>query len=258
MSSIGLVIAIAVPILVLLSIAVFVSKQQQKKVGQRSQARAVKEFIGELAEALEFLVKVDNQKEIQELVLARINQLNERYVASLPKKEREGVSAVDLEALHEHVSKGGKKKRVLKSDREIRYAKKQYSKILKSFGPMIKNKTASEATILEFRRYLRISILEMEVDSFTAQGDVAAQRGDVTTASGYFKAARKILIDFNMQYPEKNQRVKALAKKSAALFNGGEEVEEGRLAKELSKESESDKDEHGFPVDPNQDTKKKF
>ena len=256
MSSIGLVISIAVPILVLLAIAVFVSKQQQKKIGQRSQARVVKEFIAELAEALEFLVKADNQKEIQELVFARIKQLNERYVKSLPKKEQSGASAVDLDGLQQKMAAGGKKKRILKSDREIRYAKKQFSKVLKSFGPMVKNKTASEATVLEFRRYLRISILEMEVDSFSAQGDVAAQRGDVTTASGYYKAARKILIDFSMQYPEKNQRIKALANKTAALFNGGKS-EEGSLAKELSKE-EPDKDEHGFPVDPNQDTKQKF
>jgi hypothetical protein len=256
MSSIGLVISIAVPILVLLAIAVFVSKQQQKKIGQRIQARVVKEFIAELAEALEFLVKVDNQKEIQELIFARINQLNERYVKSLPKKEQSGASAADLDGLQQKMAAGGKKKRILKSDREIRYAKKQFSKVLKSFGPMVKNKTASEATALEFRRYLRISILEMEVDSFSAQGDVAAQRGDVTTASGYYKAARKILIDFSMQYPEKNQRIKALANKTTALFNGGQS-EEGSLAKELSKE-EPDKDEHGFPVDPNQDTKQKF
>jgi hypothetical protein len=258
MSSIGLVISIAVPILILLVIAVFVSKRQQKAMGQRSKSRAVKEFVGELAEALEFLAKVDNQKEIQELVLSRIKQLNERYVASLPKQEQGGASAVDLDNLQAAVEAGGKKKRILKSDREIRYAKKQFAKILKSFGPMIKNKTASEATILEFRRYLRISILEMEVDSFTAQGDVAAQRGDVTTASGYFKAARKILIDFSMQYPEKNLRIKALANKSAALFNGGKEEGEGSLAKELSKEADSDKDEHGFPNDPNQDIKQKF
>lgn len=257
MSSIGLVFFIAVPILALLLIAVIVSKRQQKSLKQRGQARVVKDFVGELAEALEFLVKVDNQTEIQNLVLERIRQLNERYVSSLPKKDREGSNAADLEDLAQKVAAGGKKKRVLKSDREIRYAKKQFSRILKSLGPMVKNKTASEATILEFRRYLRISILEMEVDSFTAQGDVAAQRGDVTTASGYFKAARKILIDFNMQYPEKNQRIKELAKKSAALFNGGQE-EEGSLAKELSKEAESDKDEHGFPSDPNQDTKQKF
>lgn len=257
MSSIGLVISIALPVLLLLLIAVIVSRRQQKSVAQRGQARAVKDFIGELSEALEFLIKVDNQGEIQNLVLERIKQLNERYINALPKKEREGASAVDIEGLEQKVKAGGKKKRVLKSDREIRYAKKQFSKILKSFGPMVKNKTASEATIMEFRRYLRISILEMEVDSFTAQGDVAAQRGDVTTASGYYKTARKILIDFSMQYPEKNQKIKELAKKSASLFNGGKE-EEGSLAKELSKESEPDKDEHGFPSDPNQDTKQNF
>lgn len=258
MSSIGLVLAIAVPILVLLVIAVIVSKRQQQSIVKRGKARVFKEFIGELAEALEFLVKVDNQKEIQNIVFERIKQLNDRYVASLPRKDRDGESAVDLIGLQQKVSSGGKKKRVLNSDREIRYAKKQFAKILKSFGPMIKNKTASEATILEFRRYLRISILDMEVDSFTAQGDVAAQRGDVTTASGYYKTARKILIDFNMQYPEKNLRIKELAKKSAALFNGGKSDEGGSLAKELSKEAEADKDEHGFPSDPNQDTKQHF
>lgn len=257
MSSIGLVIAIAVPILVLLLVAVVVSKRQQKNISQRGQARAVKDFVSDLAEALEFLVKVDNQTEIQNLVLERIKQLNTRYISSLPKKEREGAAVIDLEELQQKVSAGGKKKRILKSNREISYAKKQFSKILKSFGPMVKNKTASEATILEFRRYLRISILEMEVDAFTAQGDVAAQKGDATTASSYYKAARKILIDFNMQYPEKNQRIKDLAKKTASLFNGGKD-EEGSLAKELSKESEPDKDEHGFPSDPNQDTKQKF
>jgi hypothetical protein len=257
MSSIGLVIAIAVPILVLLMIAVVVSRRQQKNRVQQGQSRAIKDFINELSEALEFLVKVDNQIEIQKLVLQRIKQLNERYVLSLPKKEQSGVSAVDIVELEQQISTGGHKKRLLKSDREIRYAKRQFAMVLKSFGPLLKNKTVSEATILEFRRYLRISILEMEVDSFTAQGDVAAQRGDVTTASGYYKASRKLLIDFNMQYPEKNQRIRDLAKKTASLFNGGAEEEVG-LAKELTKESLPEKDEHGFPVDPSLDTKQKF
>ncbi len=257
MSSIGLVIALAVPILLLLLVMVFVSKRQQKAAMQRGQARKVKDFALELSEALEFLLKVDNHKEIQGLILERVRQLNDTYLSALPKKEREGASIIDLEDLENKVKAGGKKKKVLKSDREIRYAKKQFSKILKSFGPLIKNKTASESTILEFKRYLRISILEMEVDSFTAQGDVAAQRGDVTTASGYYKAARRLLIDFKLQYTEKNNQVRELAKKSAALFNGGEE-EGGSLAKELSKESEPDVDENGFSKNPNVDNKQKF
>jgi hypothetical protein len=257
MSSIGLVIAIAVPILLLLSIMVFVSKRQQKATMQRGQARKVKEFAVDLSEALEFLVKVDNHKEIQGLILERIRQLNATYLSALPKKEREGASIIDLDDLGNKVKAGGKKKKVLKSDREIRYAKKQFSKILKSFGPLVKNKTASESTVLEFKRYLRISILEMEVNSFSAQGDVAAQKGDVTTASGYYKAARRLLIDFKLQYAEKNNRVRELAKKTSALFNGGEE-EGGSLAKELSKENEADVDENGFPTDPNMDNKQKF
>lgn len=256
MSAFGLVISITIPILVLLGVAVFISKQQQKKLGQKARARAIKDFVIELAEAYEFLVKVDNQKEIQALVLSRIQQLNERYVLSLPKNLQSGASAVDIAALKEKMVKGGNKKTMLTSDREIRYAKKQFSKILKSFGPMIKSKLVSEATIMEFRRYLRISVLEMEVDSFTSQGDLAAERGDVTSASGYYKAARKNLISFKMKYPDKNERIKSLASKTAALFNGGEE-EQGSLAKGLSEEK-PEKDEHGFPTDPSEDTKQAF
>jgi hypothetical protein len=256
MLSIGFVISITVLILILLGIAVFFSRQQQKRVRQKSQIRAVKEFIAELVEALEFLLKVDDHKEIQELVFVHIKQLNSRYMGLLPKNERAGASVVKLDALQKQLLVGGKNRRVLKGDGEIRFAKKQFSKVLKSFAPMIKNKTATKATILGFRRYLRISILEMEVDSFSAQGDVAAQRGDVTTASSYYKTARKILMDFNMPYPQKNQRIKALAIKIASLFNGGR-INEGSLASELSKE-EPEKDEHGFPADPSQDTKQNF
>lgn len=257
MSSLGLIISIAVPVLLILILVVMLSRLQQKKQAQRGQARAVKIFIEDLADALEFLVKVDNKKEIQNIVLERIKQLNRRYIEILSTKAKTADSAIDIESLAQLVSAGGKKKTVLKSDQEIRYAKKQFSTILKSFGPMVRNRTASEATILEFKRYLRISILEMEVNSFTAQGDVAAQRGDVTTASGYYKAARRILIDFKMQYPEKNELIKSLSDKTAALFNGGV-LKEGSLAKELSKEKDDERDENGFTVDPNSNDKQNF
>jgi hypothetical protein len=256
MFSIGLVISIAVPILILSAFVVFVSKQQQKRLRQKAQARVIKDFIENLIEALEFLLKVDNQKEIQKLVLVRIKQLNLRYVRSLPKNEQGRGNAIDFAELQQKVTEGGGDKQILKSDQEIRYAKKQFSKILQSFGPMVKNKTVSAATILQFRRYLRISILEMEVDLFSTQGDLAAQRGDVATASGYYKIARKTLLDFNMQYAEKNLRIKQLADKAASLFNGVE-VEKRSLAKELMEE-EPDKDVHGFPLDPNYDRKKNF
>ena len=126
MSAFGLVISITIPILVLLGVAVFVSKQQQKKLGQKARARAIKDFVVELSEAFEFLVKVDNQKEIQALILSRIQQLNDRYMLSLPKNLRSGASAVDVEGLKQKMVKGGNNKTLLTSDREIRYAKKQF------------------------------------------------------------------------------------------------------------------------------------
>lgn len=258
MSSLGLVISIAVPVMVILGILIFVGRRQQSVAQKKGQARAVKESLLSLCEAFEFLLKVDDHKEIQETVLMRIKQLLETHEKALPRSEQGKAAPVDVEQLETLLKQSGKKRRVLKSDREIRYAKKQFSKVLKAFPPMLKNKALSEASMLEFRRYLRISLLEMEVDSFTAQGDVAAQRGDVTTASSYFKAARRLLIDFKMQYPEKNNRIRELSKKTAALFNGGLEEEGGSLAKELSKEDVLDKDEHGFPTDPNADEKQKF
>ena len=257
MSSLGLVISIAVPVMILLGVIVLVGRKQQSVAQKKGQARALKESLMSLCEAFEFMLKVDDHKEIQGSVLERIRQLSEAHRKALPKADANTPGPVDVEQLEGMLKKSGKKRRVLKSDREIRYAKKQFSKVLKAFPPMVKNKTLSEASMLEYRRYLRISLLEMEVDSFTAQGDVAAQRGDVTTASSYFKAARRLLIDFKMQYPEKNNRIRELAKKTSALFNGGIE-EEGSLAKELSKEDVPDKDEHGFPTDPNADEKQKF
>ena len=68
MSSLGLIISIAVPVLLILILVVMLSRLQQKKQAQRGQARAVKIFIEDLADALEFLVKVDNKKEIQNIV----------------------------------------------------------------------------------------------------------------------------------------------------------------------------------------------
>ena len=78
-------------------------------------------------------------------------------------------------------------------------------------------------------------MLEMELDSFVAQGDVAAQRSVVTKASSYYKAARKQLVDFNMQYPEKNNCIR-----------------------ELSHEHENaGKHKNGFPTDPGSDEEQK-
>ena len=220
MSSLSFVIVIAAPVMVILMLLVVSARKKQAELRRRGSARIKKDYISDLYEALEFIVKVDNNKDIQALVAERLSLLHQQYLLLLPKSMRASGAVIDVLAMNELVEHGGNKRRILKSDREIRYAKRQFSRVLKSFPSMIKSKDVSESSVLEYRRYLRISLLDMEVDSFTAQGEVAAQKGDVTTASSYYKAARKLLIEFNMQYPEKTQKIRDLSQKSSALFNG--------------------------------------
>ena len=69
---------------------------------------------------------------------------------------------------------------------------------------------------------------------------MAAERGDVVTASGYYKAARKLLIEFDLQYPEKNERIRDLSERTNALFNGGL-IKEDKMSKALSREDPEEK-----------------
>ena len=103
-------------------------------------------------------------------------------------------------------------------------------------------------------------MLEREVDTYTAQGDVAGQRGDVLTASNYYKAAKKLLIEFDLQYPEKTERIRELAQRTAALYNSKDNVNSNdALSRALSKEEAAEASgQFGIPADPSAQAKKKF
>lgn len=233
-------------------------RRQQSQHKQRGQARAIKQAAEDLLEALEFLMLVDNFKDVQLVVLERVGYFYQRYKEALPKKDAEQVGNIfDPEQYRQKIEGGSKSRKVLKSDREIRYAKSQFSRILKSLGPMVKQKMISETTMTEYRRYLRLTLLEREVDTYTAQGDVAAKRGDIVTAGNYFKAAKKLLIEFDIQYPEKNDRIRDLSKRTSLLYNGGDEPEDS-LSKALSAEEAKEKTEFGIPKDPGAGEKQKF
>lgn len=258
MSAIGLVIAIALPIALVLLGLVFAGRKQQAEFKQRSQARSIKTAAEDLLEALEFLMLVDNFKEVQLVVLDRVGYFYQRYQESLPKKDQQTVSHdFNKEQYQQRIETGSSVRKVLKSDREIRYAKQQFSRILKSLGPMVKQKLISETAMMEYRRYLRMTLLDREVDTYTAQGDVAAKRGDIVTASNYYKAAKKLLIEFDIQYPEKNDKIRDLSSRTSSLYNGGDEPQD-HLSKALSKEEAKNQNDFGIPSDPSAGEKQKF
>ena len=258
MSAIGLVVAIALPIALVLIGLVFAGRRQQSEFKQRSQARAIKTAAEDLLEALEFLMLVDNFKEIQLVVLDRVAYFYQRHQEALPKKDRqEGDEGFDKTPYQQKIEATKSVRKVLKSDREIRYAKQQFSRILKTLNPMVKQRIISETAMMEYRRYLRMTLLDCEVDTYTAQGDVAAKRGDVVTAGNYYKAAKKLLIEFDIQYPEKNDKIRGLANRTNSLYNGGEEPEDN-LSKALSQEETNAQNEFGIPSDPSAGEKQKF
>lgn len=259
MSAIGLVVAIALPIMLVLFGLVIAGRKQQAEYQKRAQARAIKIAAEDLLEALEFLIMVDNFKEVQLVVLERVAYFYQRYREALPKKDAATADTdFSSEQYQQKIEAGNSVRKVLKSDREIRYAKKQFSRVLKALGPMVKQKQISETAMMEYRRYLRMTLLEREVDTYTAQGDVAAKRSDVVTATNYYKAAKKLLIEFDLQYPEKNDRIRDLTQRAAALYNGETKVED-TLSQELSKESAKEEaNQFGIPTDPNAGDKKRF
>ncbi|MFC3679651.1 hypothetical protein [Bacterioplanoides pacificum] len=259
MSAIGLVVAIALPVMLVLLGLVVAGRRQQAQHQKRSQARAIKTAADDLLEALEFLMLVDGFKELQLVVLDRVAYFYQRYQQALPENDTlQSRDELDVEQYRQKIEAAGRVRKVLKSDREIRYAKQQFSRILKALGPMARQKMISETAMMEYRRYLRITLLEREVDTYTAQGEVAAKRADVVTATNYYKAAKKLLIEFDIQYPEKNDRIRDLTARAAALYNG-EPHKEDALSRALSKEEDAHgKDEFGIPRDPAAEQKQKF
>ncbi|MAK92141.1 MAG: hypothetical protein CMI13_13020 [Oleibacter sp.] len=255
MSAIALVIAIAMPVALLLFGLVYAGRRQQAKEQQRGQARKIRQSADDLLEALEFLIKMDDFKEVQHVVLDRVVYLYELYRENLPAGDAGEEPEISADMYRQRIEKSSPASKVLKSDREIHLARRMIGRVLKALAVMAKKKAISETSMLEYRRYLRLTLLEREVDTFTAQGDVAAGRGDVVTATNYYKAAKKLLIEFDMQYPEKNERIRNLTERTASLYSGGK-AHEDTLSKELSKENKPEQDSFGIPSNPTE--KRKF
>lgn len=251
MSAIGLVVAIALPVALALFGLVILGRRQQAVESRRAQARVIRQSADDLLEALEFLILVDNFKEVQLVVLERVEHLYALYQESLPASDADasGGPVFEGDPYRARIEAGRGSRRVFKSDREMRLARRQFGRVLKALSVMVKKRVISETAMLEYRRYLRLTLMEKEVDTYTAQGDLAAGRGDIITATNYYKAAKKLLIEFDLQYPEKNERIRMLSQRTASLYNGGSEHEDN-LSKALSKEVKPERDAFGIPINP--------
>lgn len=256
MSTIGLVMAIAVPLALILLAGVFYNRRVQARQVKAHQARVVRQKAADLLESLEFLMQIDDHRILQKTVLERIADMYQRADQMFADSS---VGPFDMAPYVAKLDADEPVRKILKSDREMSYGRRQCSNILKALAPMAKTKQITDAEFQEYKRHLRLLLLDREVSTFIHQGDAAATKRDIATAANYYKAARKLLIETDLQFQDKNARVKLIAEKNTALYKDGAEEEtpkEDLLSKALAREEESKTNEFGMPSGPESEKKR--
>lgn len=255
MSVVGIVLSIALPLgLVMLGGVIYNRREQAKQVA-KNQARMMRQKAGDILEALEQLVLVDDNRDLQQVILDRVSGI---YMRAQKTGGVSELGAFDPQPYKEKISSNPPCRKVFKSDKELKVVRRHFSTILKTLAPLAKQKMITEAVMLDYRRHLKMVLMEREVDTYSALGDVAAERTDVVTASSYYKAARKVLIEFDVPFSEKNERIRAISEKTAALYSDGEELAEptDALSKALSLEESGKTNEFGMSTDPEAEKKR--
>lgn len=257
MSELAIIVAIAVPILLLLMVMVLVGRHQQKQSLRRSQARFVRQKAQDLTDALEFLMTVDNQPEVQLCYMNRIDYLYAMYLQMLPKKDlKTQSSSFNKESFEQKIRQEKPIRRVFRSDQEIYQARKQFSILLKALAPMAKQLKLGANTQEGYRRHLRIVLLEREVDSLIALSDVSIQKQDKSAATEYLKLAKQRIMMIDFKYDPKSDRIKEINEKMTSMYRASQ-PETDKLEQQMDKIAEDEEfDESGFPLNPDADKRK--
>lgn len=133
----------------------------------------------------------------------------------------------------------------LESDREISLAKKTCAKASKILRVASTKNIITNDNCKVMRNALRRRLLDLEVDFHENKGDSAGEKSNPAVANNHYKFAKKLLIESDLTFDGKTDRIKAITEKAQALFGN-------TLASTLEKESADDDnelDEFGMPKD---------
>lgn len=134
---------------------------------------------------------------------------------------------------------------ILKNDAEINRAKRCFSQTSKLLRAAHKKKLLNGQACNIMRNTLRRRILDLEVDAHERLGDAAGERNDPAIATNHYKYAKKLLIESDLKFEGKNDRIASITHKNQVLF--GNAVAD-QLSKGLDKEADTH-DEFGIPKD---------
>lgn len=258
MATAGWILMVTIPLALIMLAGLMYNHHLQVREQNKAQSRVIRQKAYSLLEALEYLMQVDNHKDIQKLILKRISAL---YVRADDLTGENGTKeSFDPKPFLEKIESNNSIRTVMQGDQELRYLRRQFSTVLKMLVPMVRSKEISQNAMHEYRSYLKITLLQREVGTYIRQGDNAAEKDNVATASNYYKAAKKRLMEFDVQFPEKAELIKEVTDKTASLFRGekpSEVSDDDNLSRQLAEE-EPAVNEFGIPLSFSEGAKKKY
>lgn len=131
------------------------------------------------------------------------------------------------------------------SDAEINQAKRAFAQTSKLLRAAHNKRMINGQSCNLMRNSLRRKILDLEVDAHERLGDIAGEKNDPAVATNHYKFAKKLLIESDLKFEGKNERVRKITEKTQILFGNA-------VADQLSsgvKKDEETHDEFGIPRD---------
>ncbi len=244
-------------VLAIMGVLIFTHRIGQKEKLNRkiaSQAKRMLHRADEIWEIAEGTISLIHAPDV-------IDALMDFYIYQIRRRE-EVLSCADtanlIQAAEEFKTKydASNVKSELKSDQEINQAKRTFSRTSKILRAALDKKLISGHGCVSMRNALKRRTLDLQVDAYERLGDAAGERKDPAIAANYYKFAKKLLIESELKFEGKNERVRDISKKTQTLF--GNTVED-QLTRGIEKEEDTI-DEHGIPktVKSMQDNKKNF
>ena len=246
MPPVGLVLSVAISLSLLMFLALFYHKHLEFKQEKKSRARAIRQKAYTLLEAFEYLIQIDNHLDIQKLVLNRIQDLYQKASDLDPETQ---LTPFDLEGYKQKISEARQPRKILQGANEVRYMRRQFSIIIKLLTPLVKRGDISQGVMLDYKNHLKVVLLEREIDTHMLDGDKAADSASISAATNCYKIVRKRLMEFDGEYPEKNQRLNEVSNKLDRLLGNpipSEADDDAALAKALAQEGGVN--EFGIPL----------
>lgn len=134
----------------------------------------------------------------------------------------------------------------LNNDIEINQCKNAFNKSIKILGACLNKQFIGKESYKQMKDGLKFTLLNIEVDAYEKLGDNAGENKNPAVATNYYKYAKKLLIESDINFDGKHEHIREITKKNQLLFGN---IVKDKIEKQI--EEENAVDEFGFPSDLN-------